>query len=200
MRRVIDEGVVAELRLFIARNNDTLLKKVRKNISDTVKVPSATHFVAKAGPNGDTRTTRHKDEDALKNNTEFIDYLSEYAEIIGQPEPRYHFSSLKKQDCNNWIGRLSIKAEPGKKKNRVFAIFDGISQETLKPLHDALMKTLADIHEDCTYDQTKISHRIKQLDSNQFFGDSDLSQATDTIPRWVYVDILNQVKPELGTK
>jgi hypothetical protein len=96
------------------------------------------------------------------------------------------------------VGRLSIKPEPGKKKNRVFAIFDGVSQETLRPMHDALMKTLKGIREDCTYDQTKISYRLKQLKPNQFFGDSDLSQATDCIPRWIYVDILNEVESELG--
>lgn len=186
VRHVNKESVRKEFREFLnSPSSKQLCKTVMSELAKVIKsepIPKF-HFVAKSGPNGDTRLSRHLDEDAVLNNG-FDSYLSDYSELTGQPEPILTNFNVSAKEAS-WIGRLSIKTEFGKKKNRVFAIFDGVSQETLKPMHDALMKTLQGIREDCTYDQTKISFRIKQLVNRKinFFGDSDLSQATDTIPR-----------------
>lgn len=198
IREVNDETMVSEFAWFLENKCQKIISAIRTELAKIEGAPQKLHFVAKNGPNGDVRLTRHEDEQAVKRGN-MLDRLASFCEMIGLPSPRMHFFDLKEEESTtSVIGRLSIKLEPGKVKNRVFAIFDGVSQEILRPVHDALMTVLKGLSEDCTYDQTKITRWVNSKAKFSFFGDSDLSQATDTIPNWIYKMILNQVKPGLG--
>jgi hypothetical protein len=98
-------------------------------------------------------------------------------------------------------GKLLYIQEYGKLKCRVAAIVDGVTQELLKPVHDELMDILRQIPEDCTFDHNKISNIAKErFKRNQsFYGYSDLSDASDRIPRFLYRNTLNDIKPTLGS-
>jgi hypothetical protein len=99
------------------------------------------------------------------------------------------------------IGRFLYIQEYGKLKCRVAAIVDGITQELLRPVHDLLMDILRQIPEDCTFNHDKISEVAKELHMKKhaFYGFSDLSDASDRIPRFTYEASLNDVLPNLGT-
>jgi len=80
VRQVNKEGVREEFREFLnSPSSKQLCKQVMSELAKVIKsepIPKF-HFVAKSGPNGDTRLSRHLDEDAVLNNG-FDSYLSEF--------------------------------------------------------------------------------------------------------------------------
>jgi hypothetical protein len=99
-------------------------------------------------------------------------------------------------------GKISSVYTPGKLKPRIFASADCFTQEALTPLHDSLMDILRRIPEDCTHDHNDCSRILRNqwVKGNRFYGFSDLSDATDSIPKELYEQFLNSYIPELGTK
>jgi hypothetical protein len=70
-------------------------------------------------------------------------------------------------------------------------------QLALKPLHDSIFRLLRTIEEDGTFDQTKKLFKLRSL--GQKFHCFDLSAATDRLPIDIQRDILNILKPGLGS-
>jgi hypothetical protein len=64
------------------------------------------------------------------------------------------------------------------------------------------MNILRKIPEDCTFDQDKVS-RIARLkheeETKPFYGFADLSNASDRLPYYLYEEIGNHIKTNLGS-
>lgn len=89
------------------------------------------------------------------------------------------------------LGKLSLKEESAGKV-RVFAIVDPWTQWLLKPLHDTIFdQILAGIPQDGTRDQMAPVYRLLASDPKSLFS-LDLSAATDRLPLWLQVAILEQ--------
>ena len=166
------------------------------------------YLSSKAGPNGNSFASRLVDTYALSLNPADLNNLMTFAKGM------YDMSSLEFMDRYQPLGsrkhrfknkpetgKLLYIQEYGKLKCRVAAIVDGVTQELLKPVHDELMSILRQIPEDCTFDHNKISNIAKErFKRNQsFYGYSDLSDASDRIPRFLYRNTLNDIKPTLGS-
>jgi hypothetical protein len=98
------------------------------------------------------------------------------------------------------LGRLAYKEEPG--KVRVFAMVDCVTQWLLNPLHKALFKVLRGIAEDGTFNQEAAVALVqkKLLErKSQYVASLDLSAATDRLPLFLQVQLLNKWVPMLGT-
>jgi hypothetical protein len=98
------------------------------------------------------------------------------------------------------LGRLAYKEEPG--KVRVFAMVDCVTQWLLNPLHKALFKVLRGIAEDGTFNQEAavalVQKKLRERKS-QYVASLDLSAATDRLPLFLQVQLLNKWVPMLGT-
>jgi len=172
-----------------------------------IKLPGY-YLSSKAGPNGNAFASRLVDSYALQINPAELNNLKALAKNlygITSLEFNDRFLPLEgeehKFEKKPHTGRLLYIQEYGKLKCRVAAIVDGITQELLKPVHDLLMDYLRKIPEDCTFDHNKISSIAKNmhLKNQTFYGYSDLSDASDKIPRFLYKEALNLVKPDLGS-
>jgi hypothetical protein len=99
------------------------------------------------------------------------------------------------------VGKISLTHETGKLKPRVFAIVDSFTQSLLADFHQDLMSVLRRIPEDCTFDQDKVSKVGKKMhkEGNLFYGYADLSSASDRLPTYLYEEIGNFIRPDLGT-
>lgn len=100
------------------------------------------------------------------------------------------------------VGKIDLTHETGKLKPRVFAMLDSFTQSLLGDFHRDLMNILRKIPEDCTFDQDKVSRvaRLKHdTESVAFYGFADLSNASDRIPYYLYEEIGNHIKADLGS-
>jgi hypothetical protein len=98
------------------------------------------------------------------------------------------------------LGRLAYKEEPG--KVRVFAMVDCVTQWLLNPLHKALFKVLRGIAEDGTFNQEAAVAQVQKKllgRKSQYVASLDLSAATDRLPLFLQVQLLNKWVPMLGT-
>lgn len=76
-------------------------------------------------------------------------------------------------------GRLAFSTDAGDGKRRIFAIGNYVHQRLLRPLHDFLMRVLACLPTDGTFDQLRPLDRLKgKIDVYSF----DLKSATDRWP------------------
>jgi hypothetical protein len=166
------------------------------------------YLSSKAGPNGNAFASRLVDSYALQLNPAELNSLKAFAHgLYGMTSLVFEDRFLPLEGLEHRfqkkpeIGRLLYIQEYGKLKCRVAAIVDGITQEILKPVHDLLMNILRKIPEDCTFDHDKIASVAKRMHENNqtFYGFSDLSDASDRIPRFLYQDALNEVLPNLGS-
>jgi hypothetical protein len=97
---------------------------------------------------------------------------------------------------NPFLGKLSLKAESAGKV-RVFAMVDPWTQWLLKPLHDTIFDyILAGIEQDGTRDQLAPVHTLLRSKPESLFS-LDLSAATDRLPLWLQVAILQHVTGEI---
>lgn len=96
------------------------------------------------------------------------------------------------------LGKLSVVYDQAGKA-RVIAITNWWIQVTFKPLHSALMKVLARLTTDGTFDQqAPLDRLISRVAPGQTFHSFDLSAATDRLPIDIQRDILNILSPGLG--
>nr|UIW13894.1 MAG: RNA-dependent RNA polymerase [Rhizoctonia solani mitovirus 103] len=98
------------------------------------------------------------------------------------------------------IAKLSVVYDkPG--KARIVGITNYWIQVLLKPLHDGIFHILRNIPMDGTYDQAAPIHNLmsKVLPGQKYYS-FDLSSATDRLPIEVQKDILNTLKPGLGSR
>nr|UPW42221.1 MAG: putative RNA dependent RNA polymerase [Jiangsu mito-like virus 14] len=98
------------------------------------------------------------------------------------------------------MGRLSVVYDQAGKA-RVVAITNWWIQVVLKPLHDALFKSLERIECDGTFDQLGPFEKLilrEDLAGVKFYS-FDLSAATDRLPLDLQRDVLNILYPGLGT-
>jgi len=88
--------------------------------------------------------------------------------------------------------------EPG--KVRVIAMVDVLTQWVLSPLHDYLFDILRKLNKnDGTFDQDMAVVRLKQLLKTCKCSYSyDLSAATDRLPIFLQISLLNNISPSLG--
>jgi len=199
----IPEGILNDLASKI--QNVKSPKFIQKQ--STLLLPGY-YLSSKAGPNGNAFASRLVDTYALKLNPAELNNLMILAKDlynISSEEfmDRYQPLGDQKHEFRNKpeIGKLLYIQEYGKLKCRVAAIVDGVTQELLKPVHDLLMSILRRIPEDCTFDHNKISNIAKDMHKNNhsFYGYSDLSDASDRIPRFLYKETLNGIRPNLGS-
>jgi len=98
------------------------------------------------------------------------------------------------------LGRLAYKEEPG--KVRVFAMVDCLTQWILNPLHKSLFEILKGISEDGTFNQeaavAQVQKKLRER-SSQYVASLDLSAATDRLPLFLQIALLNHWVPNLGT-
>lgn len=115
-------------------------------------------------------------------------YLEEFAKIV------CHFSFIFKGS----LGSLVYLDEPG--KVRVIAMVDVLTQWVLSPLHDYLFDILRKLNKnDGTFDQDMAVVRLKQLLKTCKCSYSyDLSAATDRLPIFLQISLLNNISPSLG--
>jgi hypothetical protein len=105
-----------------------------------------------------------------------------------------HFLSRSKD-----IGGLSVKSEPAGKE-RVFALVDIWTQTALKPIHDMLFTFLKSLPNDGTFDQHASEMRARAKAKLAGFSKGfDLTAATDRVPLYLQISILNNIVPGLGT-
>nr|UJQ92493.1 MAG: putative RNA-dependent RNA polymerase [Mitoviridae sp.] len=92
------------------------------------------------------------------------------------------------------IGRLGLIPEAAG-KIRVVAIIDYFSQWAFQPIHDFLLGILKTISEDGTSSQNdglvRFRDRVKDIERDGIFFSVDISAATDTIPRELYLELLS---------
>lgn len=107
---------------------------------------------------------------------------------------RAHHSVLRIPH-SGWLGRLSVKEEPG--KLRVFAMVDSLTQWLLYPLHRFIFdRILKKIPQDGTFDQIGPVRRLiaaKQAGRDHRLWSFDLSAATDRIPVVLQEILLGEV-------
>jgi hypothetical protein len=97
------------------------------------------------------------------------------------------------------IGGLSVKSEPAGKE-RVFALVDVWTQTALKPIHDMLFAFLRSLPNDGTFDQHASEMRARSKAQKAGFSKGfDLTAATDRVPLYLQISILNFLVPRLGT-
>jgi hypothetical protein len=182
-----------------------LPKFIRKQ--RTLKLPGY-YLSSKAGPNGNALASRLIDTYANRINPAVLNSQRNLAKELYNMDPdvfddRYQPLADRKYEFKQKpeTGKLLYIQEYGKLKCRVAAIVDGVTQELLKPVHDLLMETLSKIPEDCTFNHDKISNLAKQRHTSgqTFYGFSDLSDASDRIPKFLYVHVLNGIRPNLGS-
>jgi len=96
------------------------------------------------------------------------------------------------------MGKLSVVYDQAGKA-RIVAITNWWIQVALKPLHNSIFSLLRRIEEDGTHDQLKPFKKLIGNGSSEMFYSFDLSAATDRLPLEIQTDILNILKPNLGT-
>jgi len=99
-------------------------------------------------------------------------------------------SQLKELNTLLPVGRLHTLFEACGKV-RTIAIFDGIRQMLLKPVHDELFKTITTIFSETSviFNQTKGVREFAKL-NNKVVYSFDISAATDTISRHLYLPMM----------
>jgi hypothetical protein len=100
---------------------------------------------------------------------------------------------------NNFIGKLSIKSEAAGKE-RVFAMVDFWTQQSMKPIHDEVFSLLRKLPNDGTFDQAASVKRAAALAVyfKKSFG-FDLSAATDRLPVMLQSVVVDFLIPGLGS-
>jgi hypothetical protein len=88
-----------------------------------------------------------------------------------------------------YLGKLSVVTDVAG-KSRVIAIINYWIQISLKPLHDSILKLLAEIPTDGTYDQLK---PVFDLPKGIKYSSFDLSSATDRLPIDVQCQVLSHL-------
>lgn len=161
----------------------------------------------KSGPNGITFFNFPWDRAAILANSNLIDSLQRFAALIYSGSIADWFDEKlspyeKLVDSNRQlnVGKISLTFEGGKLKPRIFAMVDSFTQSLLKPYHSFLMHILRNINEDCTFDHSKVVDVARKMYSKKhtFYGFADLSNASDAIPKELYVDAGNDIRPGLG--
>jgi len=79
---------------------------------------------------------------------------------------------------------------------------DCVTQWLLNPLHKALFKVLRGIAEDGTFNQEAAVAQVQKKllgRKSQYVASLDLSAATDRLPLFLQVQLLNKWVPMLGT-
>jgi hypothetical protein len=91
------------------------------------------------------------------------------------------------------LGSLEIKPEPAGKM-RVFAMVDGWTQWVLHPLHSLIFKNLKNHPNiDGTFDQLGPLKRVPWESKDLYVASLDLSAATDRLPIWIQISLLNNL-------
>jgi hypothetical protein len=172
----------------------------------TYKVPKP-QLSLKSSPNGISYFAFPWDRAAIVAH-DLVDKLKDYSQVYFQGnvddwlddhiEP---YEDLVDSNRQLHVGKISLTFETGKLKPRVFAIVDSVTQSLLGDLHKDLMSILRSIPEDCTFDQDKVKE-VAQKNWDEgitFYGFADLSNASDTIPFYLYEEIGNFIRAGLGT-
>jgi hypothetical protein len=119
--------------------------------------------------------------------------------LIVIASPLYLVFLLFKDVKKLHLGKLAVVRDVAGKA-RVVAITNWWIQASFKPLHDGLFRMLKRIEQDGTFDQEKpLNLLIERVKPGQKFHCFDLSAATDRLPLDVQRDIINELKPGLGT-
>jgi len=92
---------------------------------------------------------------------------------------------------NSRLGLLAEKIEAAGKV-RIFAMTDIWTQSSLRPLHDALLRVLAQLPQDGTFDQLAPLRRLYDRGCKVFYS-FDLTAATDRLPILLQTQILSQL-------
>jgi hypothetical protein len=106
----------------------------------------------------------------------------------------------KPKDLNKILkfpGHISFIPDNGG-KTRVVGIGNYWIQNTLKPLHDALFRTLRHIAMDGTYDQISQASRVAHATTQGPVWSFDLTAATDRIPIIIQQDVMSFLSPVIG--
>jgi hypothetical protein len=94
-------------------------------------------------------------------------------------------------------GHISFISDNGG-KTRVVGIGNYWIQNTLKPLHDALFRSLRHISMDGTYDQISQATRVAEATTRGPVWSFDLTAATDRIPLIIQQDVMTFLSPVIG--
>jgi hypothetical protein len=134
------------------------------------------HFTTKSGPNGPALISSVR-EFGLAYNT----FGPELKTLGGEAFTTWceKLSKLIQTDPTVILGKLSYFADK-EGKTRLIAMCDYWSQTVLRPVHQFLMKKLAHLKTDCTFDHSKALKRMSSLPGP--FYSLDLSNATDRMP------------------
>lgn len=195
-----------ELRRFIIRptlNEDS--SSVRSSNITKYSCPKL-EISLKSGPNGISMFNFPLDRAAIFNNeylkTSLLAFMKTYYKGDSEGWLRNHLAPYASilPDTALETGKLSLMHVPGKLKPRIFGILDSVTQTILGEFHNALMKMLESIDEDCTFFQDKVSDRARDLwaQNHRFYGFADLSNASDRIPSHLYRAIGNNIILNLG--
>jgi hypothetical protein len=191
-------------------------KDFRTNLDKVVasskgKVPF--HYTTKSGISGSSLGTAglqslYFEEDKLMGDLLFR--LSDYfykedslERIIKENQKFYQNKTddvCKPKDLKKILkypGHISFIADNGG-KTRVVGIGNYWIQNTLKPLHDALFRSLRHISTDGTYDQISQASRVADATTRGPVWSFDLTAATDRIPLIIQQDVMTFLSPTIG--
>jgi hypothetical protein len=119
--------------------------------------------------------------------------------LIVISSPLYLVFLLFKDVKRLHLGKLAVVRDVAGKA-RIVAVTNWWIQAAFKPLHDGLFRILSHIEQDGTFDQEKpLNLLIERVLPGQKFYCFDLSAATDRLPLDVQRDIINVLRPGLGT-
>jgi hypothetical protein len=120
--------------------------------------------------------------------------------LIWIASPLYLTFLLFKDVKKLHIGKLAVVKDVAGKA-RVVAITNWWIQASFKPLHDGLFGLLRRLDQDGTHDQEKpLNILISRVSPGQKFYCFDLSAATDRLPLDIQRDILDYLRPGIGTE
>jgi hypothetical protein len=165
-------------------NESSVVNNLKANLP---KLRSSDKLIGRirSGPNGQAIVTSHYDAKAIFKNSTLYQALCTYNNLLSQNYITGHLNWCIEETLNLDLGevitgKLSAASERAG-KTRLFAIADYWSQNTLQTLHDWLMKILASLPTDATYDQDAGFERIKSKKVS-YMASFDVTKFTDRVP------------------
>ncbi|QIS79099.1 putative RNA-dependent RNA polymerase [Rhizoctonia solani mitovirus 39] len=188
-------------------NISTALKNIGLDPSEFAKnLQRATlghdpHHSSASGPNGHALWESHLDAQAILKDEGLSKTIESFCSLVGREEfwlrlkGAANSPSFFKQFSGDLLhSKLHYILEKGDKV-RVVAILDWWTQDLLCPLHNTLASFLKKLETDGTFDQDKISSKVREFTANpnlEVFS-LDLTAATDRLPVKLQAKILDAI-------
>lgn len=157
---------------------------IRRHIGVNVRW-SGFHFTTKSGPNGPA-LLRSTSEFGLAINTFGPELKTLGGELFTKTCDFLQGKLISSDDII--LGKLAYFSDK-EGKTRLVAMCDYWTQTVLKPYHEKLMFLLRGFPTDCTFDHNRAIPYLLNLSGP--YHSLDLSNATDRMPFWLQITIMN---------